>query len=165
MASQDDNRSYRSENIPPSLKDWVEDSSQHTEAPSTGQSALHLYNSSYTASDLCNALLLARDLYQKALRSVLDALKIARDQHAGRINIAPYANFRDWTAVPSDTMQPEDYVGDDVTEEDLSAWDWSTDPDGAQRLRRTIVAMCKLRARIERDDRKLRYEILEAQGG
>ncbi|RMY97682.1 hypothetical protein D0864_04680 [Hortaea werneckii] len=160
-----DNRSYRPETIPPSLKDWVEDSSQHTEAPSTGQSALQLYNSSYTASDLCKALLLARNLYQQAISSILDALKIASDQHAGRIDIRPYANVRSWTAVPTDTMNANDYMGDDVTEENLFAWDWGTDPDGAQRLRRTIVAMCKLRARIERDDRRLRYEILEAQGG
>ncbi|KAI7283827.1 hypothetical protein KC345_g2693 [Hortaea werneckii] len=165
MASQGDNGSYRPETFPPSLRDWVEDSSQHAEAPSIGQSAVHLYNSSYTTSDLCNALLLARNLYQQAISSILDALKIARDQHAGRIDITPYANVRSWTAVPPDTMQPEDYMGDDVTEEYLFAWDWGTDPDGAKRLRRTIVAMCKLRARIERDDGRLRYEILEAQGG
>ncbi|KAI7451875.1 hypothetical protein KC336_g41 [Hortaea werneckii] len=46
-------------------------------------------------------------------------------------------------------------MGDDVTEENLFAWDWGTDPDGARRLRRTIVAMCKLRVKIERDDRGL----------
>lgn len=165
MASQSGNRSYRPETIPRSLKDWVEDSSQHTEAPDVGESALHLYNPTYTASDLCNALLLARDLYRKAIRSILDAIEMAKDQHGDRIDTTPYANVRAWTAVPTDTMEPEDYMGEDFTEEDLFSWPWSTDAEGGKRLRRTIVAMCKLRARIERDDRALRYEILEAQGG
>ncbi|KAI6879787.1 hypothetical protein KC318_g16309 [Hortaea werneckii] len=164
MASQSDSRSYRPETIPPSLKNWVEDSNQHTEAPDTGESALHLYNPSYTASDLCNALLLARDLYHKAMRSVLDAIEIAKAQHADRIDTTPYANVQAWTAVPTDTMEPEDYMGEN-SEEDLFAWSWSTDAEGGKKLRRTIVAMCKLRVRIERDDRALRYEILEAQGG
>ncbi|KAI6838144.1 hypothetical protein KC332_g14988 [Hortaea werneckii] len=165
MASQGGNRAYQPDTIPPSLKDWVEDSSQHTEAPCTGESALHLYNPSYTASDLCNALLLARDLHRKAMHSILDAIKIAHDQHAGRINTTPYLNVRAWMAVPSDTMEPEDYGGENFSEEDLFSWSWRTDAEGGKRLRRTIVAMCKLRAKIERDERRLRYEILEAQGG
>ncbi|KAI6879791.1 hypothetical protein KC318_g10699 [Hortaea werneckii] len=164
MASQDDSRSYRPETIPPSLKEWVEDSSQHTAAPDTGESALHLYNPSYTTSDLCNALLLARNLYHKAMRSVLDAIEIAKAQHADRIDTTPYTNVQAWTAVPTDTLEPEDYMGGN-SEERLFAWSWSTDAEAGRKLRRTIVAMCKLRARIERDDRPLRYEILEAQGG
>ncbi|GAB1742578.1 hypothetical protein NU219Hw_g8118t1 [Hortaea werneckii] len=165
MASQGNSRAYRPETIPQSLKDWVEDDSQHTEAPTVGESALHLYNPSYTASDLCNALLLARDLHRKAMHSILDAIELANHQHADRINTTPYSNVRAWTAVPADTMEPEDYMGEDFSEEDLFAWSWSTDVEGGKRLRRTIVAMCKLRVRIERDDRRLRYEILEAQGG
>ncbi|RMY16589.1 hypothetical protein D0868_00245 [Hortaea werneckii] len=128
------------------------------------RSALHLYNPSHTAADLCNALLLAGDLYHKAMRSVLDAIEIAKAQHADRIDTTPYANVRAWTAVPTDTMEPEDYMGEN-SEEDLFAWSWSTDAEGGKKLRRTIVAMCKLRARIERDDRALRYDFLEAQGG
>ncbi|KAI6790564.1 hypothetical protein KC361_g7850 [Hortaea werneckii] len=117
------------------------------------------------STHLCNALLLARDLHRKAMHSILDAIKIAHDQHAGRINTTPYLNVRAWMAVPSDTMEPEDYGGENFSEEDLFSWSWSTDVEGGKRLRRTIVAMCKLRAKIERDDRRLRYEILEAQGG
>ncbi|KAK4951257.1 hypothetical protein LTR10_010230 [Elasticomyces elasticus] len=163
---------YNPDDIPQVLRTWL-DSDHETDITSQDSSSTFLHKPMFKTADLQNALIYARNNVVDAVNTFLQTIDLAVDNYQGRISVENMKNAYGGTHTLSfDESYLEDWewhgeFGElrifDVKWAKLVKSKTDKEPTLDKRFRRTIAALCRLRTVIEKDDGKLRREILKEQ--
>ncbi|KAK5685773.1 hypothetical protein LTR17_026939 [Elasticomyces elasticus] len=164
---------YNPDDIPQVLRTWL-DSDHEADITSQDSSSTFLHKPIFKTADLQNALIYARNNVVDAVNTFLQAIDLAVDNYQGRISVENIKNAYGGTHVMElDESYLEDWEWQgEMGELRIFEVNWAklvksktdyVESTLDKRFRRTIAVLCRLRTVIERDDGKLRREILKEQ--
>ncbi|KAK5747542.1 hypothetical protein LTR17_000185 [Elasticomyces elasticus] len=162
---------YNPDDIPQVLRTWL-DSDHEADITSQDSSSTFLHKPIFKTADLQNALIYARNNVVDAMEPFVKAVQLAMDNYQGRISVENIMNACGPHVMALDESYLEDWewqgeMGElrifDVKWAKLVKSKTDKEPTLDKRFRRTIAALCRLRTVIEKDDGKLRREILKEQ--
>ncbi|KAK5697489.1 hypothetical protein LTR97_007627 [Elasticomyces elasticus] len=162
---------YNPDDIPQVLRTWL-DSDHEADITSQDSSSTFLHKPIFKTADLQNALIYARNNVVDAMEPLVNAVQLAMDNYQDRISVENIVNAYGPHVMALDESYLEDWEwqGDmgelrvfDVKWAKLVKSKTDKEPTLDKRFRRTIAALCRLRTVIEKDDGKLRREILTEQ--